>query len=48
MVPAEGLEPSHPKIVDFESTASTIPPGWHIFLNKLIILYNYIKCKELN
>jgi NlpC/P60 family putative phage cell wall peptidase len=28
-VPQEGLEPPHPKITDFESAASTIPPLGH-------------------
>lgn len=31
LVPREGLEPSHPKIRDFESLVSTIPPPGQIF-----------------
>lgn len=39
MVPAGGLEPPHPKITDFESVVSTIPPRWLVKIEIIIITY---------
>lgn len=44
MVASGGLEPPHPKAVDFESTVSTIPPQGHLVY---ILHINYIDTSEL-
>jgi hypothetical protein len=40
MVPKVGLEPTHLSILDFESSASTIPPLRHYFLQYALYINN--------